>query len=40
MGMKERTTSVELGLNALIARESSRGLVKLGGVEEQLKAFA
>jgi len=37
-GIKEKTTLVQLGLEALIARESARRLAKLGGTERQLKA--
>jgi hypothetical protein len=36
-GIKEKTTLVKLGLEALIARESSRRLAKLGGTEKDLK---
>ncbi len=36
-GIKEKTTLVKLGLEALIARESARRLAKLGGTEKQLK---
>lgn len=36
-GIKEKTTLVKLGLEALIARESGRRLAKLGGTEKQLK---
>ncbi len=35
-GIKEKTTLVKLGLEALIARESSKRLAKLGGTEKQL----
>jgi len=35
-GIKEKTSLVRLGLEALIARESSRRLAKLGGTEKQL----
>lgn len=38
-GIKEKTTLVKLGLEALIARESARRLAKLGGTEKQLKAI-
>jgi len=38
-GIKEKTTLVKLGLEALIARESSKGLAKLGGTEKQLRAI-
>jgi Arc/MetJ family transcription regulator len=37
-GLKEKTTLVKLGLEALIARESAKRLAKLGGTETQLKA--
>jgi len=37
-GIKEKTTLVKLGLEALIAKESARRLAKLGGTESQLKA--
>jgi Arc/MetJ family transcription regulator len=36
-GIKEKTTLVKLGLEALIARESARRLAKLGGTEKKLK---
>jgi hypothetical protein len=36
-GIKEKTTLVKLGLEALIAMESSKRLAKLGGTERQLK---
>ena len=35
-GVKEKTTLVRLGLEALIARESSKRLAKLGGTETDL----
>ena len=35
-GIREKTTLVRLGLEALIARESSRRLAKLGGTEKKL----
>jgi Arc/MetJ family transcription regulator len=35
-GIKEKTTLVKLGLEALIARESARRLAKLGGTQKQL----
>ena len=38
-GIKEKTTLVKLGLEALVARESARRLAKLGGTEKQLKAI-
>jgi hypothetical protein len=37
-GIKEKTTLVKLGLEALIARESSKRLATLGGTEKGLKA--
>ncbi len=36
-GIKEKTTLVKLGLEALIARESSKRLAKLGGTEKDLE---
>jgi Arc/MetJ family transcription regulator len=36
-GIKEKTTLVKLGLEALIARESGKRLAKLGGTEKKLK---
>ncbi len=36
-GIKEKTSIVRLGLEALIARESSRRLAKLGGSEKELE---
>jgi len=36
-GIKEKTTLIKLGLEALIAKESARRLAKLGGTERQLK---
>ncbi len=36
-GVKEKTSLVRLGLEALIARESARRLGRLGGTEKQLK---
>ena len=38
-GVKEKTALVRLGLEALIARESSKRLAKLGGTEKGLKAL-
>ena len=35
-GIKEKTALVKLGLETLIARESSRRLAKLGGSEKDL----
>ncbi|NWF97367.1 MAG: type II toxin-antitoxin system VapB family antitoxin [Nitrospirae bacterium] len=37
-GIKEKTFLVKLGLEALIARESSKRLAALGGTEKKLKA--
>jgi Arc/MetJ family transcription regulator len=36
-GIKEKTSLVRLGLQALVARESSARLAKLGGTEKALK---
>jgi Arc/MetJ family transcription regulator len=36
-GIKEKTSLVRLGLEALIARESSKRLAKLGGTENKLE---
>jgi len=36
-GIKEKTSLVNKGLEALIALESSKRLVKLGGTEKDLK---
>lgn len=38
-GISEKTALVRLGLEALIARESSKRLAKLGGTEKELKAI-
>ena len=38
-GIREKTTLVKLGLEALIARESSKRLARLGGTEKELKAI-
>ncbi|HLA29009.1 MAG TPA: type II toxin-antitoxin system VapB family antitoxin [Syntrophales bacterium] len=38
-GIKEKTTLVKLGLEALIARESSKRLARLGGTEKKLKVI-
>jgi Arc/MetJ family transcription regulator len=35
-GVKEKTSLVKLGLEALIARESAKRLAALGGTEEKL----
>jgi Bacterial antitoxin of type II TA system, VapB len=37
-GVKEKTSLVRMGLEALIASESSKRLAKLGGSEKKLKA--
>lgn len=36
-GIKEKTSLVRLGLEALIARESAKRLASLGGTEKNLK---
>jgi len=36
-GIKEKTSLVRLGLEALIARESAKRLAALGGTEKNLK---
>lgn len=36
-GVKEKTALVRLGLESLIARESSKRLAKLGGTEKRLR---
>ena len=38
-GVKEKTSLVRLGLEALIARESSKRLAKLGGTEDNLRSI-
>lgn len=38
-GIKEKTSLVRLGLESLIARESSKRLAKLGGTEKRLTAI-
>jgi Arc/MetJ family transcription regulator len=38
-GITEKTALVRLGLEALIARESSKRLAKLGGTEEKLRSI-
>jgi Arc/MetJ family transcription regulator len=38
-GIKEKTSLIKLGLEALIARESSRRLARLGGTERSLKTL-
>jgi len=37
--IKEKTSLVKLGLEALITRESSKRLAKLGGTEKELTAI-
>jgi len=37
-GVKEKTSLVRLGLEALISRESARRLAALGGTEKQLRS--
>ena len=39
-GVKEKTALVRLGLEALIARESSKRLAKLGGTEKDLRSIS
>ncbi len=36
-GIKEKTSLVRLGLESLIARESSKRLAELGGTEKRLR---
>ena len=38
-GIKEKTALVRKGLEALIARESSKRLAKLGGTEDNLRSI-
>ena len=38
-GVKEKTSLVRLGLEALIAKESARRLATLGGTEKRLRAI-
>jgi hypothetical protein len=38
-GIKEKTSLVKLGLEALIAKESSKRLAKLGGSEKDIKSI-
>jgi Arc/MetJ family transcription regulator len=38
-GVREKTSSVKLGLEALIARESGKRLAKLEGTEKKLEAI-
>jgi Arc/MetJ family transcription regulator len=39
-GIREKTSLVKLGLQALIAKESSLRLAKLGGTEKQLRPIS
>lgn len=39
-GIKEKTKLVRLGLEALIARESSKRLARLGGTERGLETIS
>jgi Arc/MetJ family transcription regulator len=38
-GVKEKTSLVRLGLEALISKESARRLAYLGGTEKQLRSI-
>jgi Arc/MetJ family transcription regulator len=38
-GIREKTALVRLGLEALIARESSRRLARLGGTESKMEVI-
>ena len=38
-GVTEKTSLIHLGLEALIARESSKRLAMLGGTEKELKSI-
>ena len=38
-GVKEKTSLVRLGLEALIAKESARRLANLGGTEKKLRTI-
>ena len=38
-GVKEKTSLVRLGLEALISQESSRRLAELGGTEKDLRSI-
>ena len=38
-GIREKTSLVRLGLEALIARESGKRLAKLGGTEKKLEVI-
>ena len=37
-GIKEKTSLVRLGIESLIARESSKRLAQLGGTEKELRS--
>jgi Arc/MetJ family transcription regulator len=39
-GIKEKTSLVRMGLEALIARESSKRLAKMGGTEKNLEPIS
>jgi Arc/MetJ family transcription regulator len=39
-GVKEKTSLVRMGLEALIARESSKRLAKMGGTEKNLEPIS
>jgi len=39
-GIKEKTALVRIGLEALIARESSKRLSRLGGTEKELRTIS
>lgn len=39
-GIKEKTSLVRLGLEALIARESGKRLAKMGGTEKNLEPIS
>ncbi|MDI6816548.1 MAG: type II toxin-antitoxin system VapB family antitoxin [Actinomycetota bacterium] len=39
-GIKEKTSLVHLGLEALIARESGKRLAKMGGTEKNLEPIS
>jgi Arc/MetJ family transcription regulator len=39
-GIKEKTSLVRMGLEALIARESSKRLARMGGTEENLEPIS
>lgn len=38
-GLREKTSLVKMGLEALIARESSKRLARLAGTQKQLEAI-